>query len=167
MRDLRADWRLWSRAERFAASLLIAIALLAAALIPIARADTADELRAIYGEFATAQNARDLEKVGALLLDSPKFLWVSDGKAIWGREAVLRRMASFQGAETWHNDADLQHSVAVEASENTAFLHLPVQLMIGSEASPGKFRFLVSVLCVRTALGWRIAALFTTTENPN
>ena len=67
-----------------------------------ARADEAD-IRATYKDFAAAQNARDLHKIGALLLDSPRFLWVSDGQSVWGREATLARMASFQEAPVASN----------------------------------------------------------------
>jgi hypothetical protein len=35
--------------------------------------------------------------------------------------------------------------------------------VIGSAKAPDRLRFLVSMLCVRTPDGWRIAALFTTT----
>jgi len=45
-------------------------------------------------------------------------------------------------------------------------LHLPLVLTIGSSAKPDLLRFLVSVLGVQTPEGWRIAALFTTTEKP-
>ena len=147
---------------------IVALALLAAALTaPRAEADPSDEVRALYGQFAAAQNMRDLEKVGSLLLDSPSFLWVSDGKSIWGREAVLKRMALFQEARVWRVAPELDKAVAVTVSDNTAFLHLPLELAIAfSAAEPDRLRFLVSVLCVGTPEGWRIAALFTTTENP-
>jgi hypothetical protein len=56
--------------------------------------------------------------------------------------------------------------VPVRVSDTTAFLHLPLTLVIGSQPSPDRVRFLVSVLCVRAAEGWRIAALFTTAEKP-
>ena len=115
-----------------------------------------------------AQNMRDPEKVGSLLLDSPNFLWVSDGKSIWGHDAVLKRMALFQEARIWHVEPALERSVAVTVSDTTAFLHLPLALELAfSPAEPETLRFLVSVLCVRTSQGWRIAALFTTTENTN
>src|SRR5258705_13092967 len=131
-----------------------------------AKAGPSDEARAVYRQFAAAQNMRDLETVGALLLDSPNFLWVSDGKAIWGRDAVLKRMALFQEARIWHVEPALDKSVAVAVSDNTAFLHLPLALTLAfSPGEPDQLRFLVSVLCVRTPQGWRIAALFTTTEN--
>jgi uncharacterized protein (TIGR02246 family) len=146
---------------------IVALALLAAALTaPRAEADPSDEVRAVYRQFVAAQNMHDLEKVGSVLLDSPSFLWVSDGKAIWGRDAVLKRMALFQEARIWHVEPALDKSVAVLVSDNTAFLHLPLELEISFfPAEPERLKFLVSVLCVRTSQGWRIAALFTTTEN--
>ncbi|HUK07947.1 MAG TPA: nuclear transport factor 2 family protein [Stellaceae bacterium] len=131
-----------------------------------AAADPADAAREVYRQFAAAQNARDLEQVRTLLLNSPTFLWVSDGKSIWGRDAVLRRMALFQEARVWRVDPDLDRSVAVPVGADAAFLHLPLQLNLAfTSAEPEQLHFLVSVLCVETAQGWRIAALFTTTEN--
>jgi ketosteroid isomerase-like protein len=150
-------------------SAIVVIALFAAVLGggTAAKADPSDEARAIYRQFAVAQNMRDLEMVGALLLDSPNFLWVSDGKSIWGHDAALKRMALFQEARIWHVEPELDKSVAVEIGADTAFLHLPLELTLAfSAAEPERLRFLVSVLCVRTPEGWRIAALFTATENP-
>src|SRR4051812_27185589 len=128
-----------------------------------ARADEAD-IRATYKDFAAAQNARDLHKIGALLIDSPRFLWVSDGVSVWGPEATLARMASFQEAPVWRVEPDLARAVAVDVGADAGFLHLPLRLVIGVGDNPDRLRFLVSVLCVRTAKGWRIAALFTTSE---
>ena len=145
---------------------ILAAALLAAAtcLAAPAMAGPAEEVRALYGRFLAAQNERDLARVRAVLWDSPRFLWVSDGMSVWGAEALLRRMSGFQRAPVWHVDPDLGRAVAVEVDERAAYLHLPLLLTIGSEAKPDRLRFLVSVLGVDTAQGWRIAALFTTTE---
>jgi len=144
--------------------LLTALTVVGISLAPTgARADEAD-IRATYNDFAAAQNARDLHKIGALLLDSPRFLWVSDGQSVWGREAILARMASFQEAPVWRVEPDLAKAVAVEVDANAGYLHLPLQLVIGASENPDRLHFLVSVLCVRTGQGWRIAALVTTSE---
>jgi ketosteroid isomerase-like protein len=129
-----------------------------------AKADWSDEVRATYLAFAAAQNARDLQKVRALLLDSPRFLWVSDGRSVWGPDATIARMESFQKAEVWRVEPSLAEAVPVRVGEDTAYLHLPLRLGIGSGAKPDDLGFLVSVLCARTPAGWRIAALFTTTD---
>ena len=123
---------------------------------------------ALYQRFAAAQNRHDLAAVGDLLLDSPRFLWVSDGKSIWGREAVLKRMALFQEARIWQVEPALDKATTVAIDEHAAFLHLPLVLSLAfTAAPPERLSFLVSVLCVETPSGWRIAALFTTTANPD
>jgi len=145
------------------AFVLFAASMLAGALPAEAADDPASASRLVYQRFVAAQNTGDLAAVEAILLDSPNFLWVSDGMSIWGRDATLARMALFQQAEIWHVDPDLAKAVAVPLDDKTAFLHLPLVLAIGSK--PGcvdRVKFLVSVLCIETAQGWRIAALFTT-----
>ena len=139
---------------------------LAAMTSPQVRATPADEVRAVYARFLAAQNERDLPQVRSALWNSPKFLWVSDGISVWGADALVERMGQFQQAEIWHVEPDLAKAVPVELGDTTAYLHLPLVLTIGSSAKPDLLRFLVSVLGVRTPEGWRIAALFTTTEKP-
>jgi hypothetical protein len=51
-----------------------------------------------------------------VLLDSPQFLWVTNGLSIWGREAAVRRMADYHTAEVWHIQPDDAKAVAVEVS---------------------------------------------------
>lgn len=146
---------------------LIGLAMLTlASWASVASASPSDEVRAVYTRFAAAQNARNLDQVRAVLLDSPRFLWVSDGKTFWGRETMLERMASFQEAEVWQVEPAVDKAVAVEVGDGAAYLHLPLTLVIGARPSPDRLKFLVSVLCVSTPEGWRIAALFTTTEKP-
>ncbi|MBL8701673.1 MAG: nuclear transport factor 2 family protein [Alphaproteobacteria bacterium] len=146
--------------------LLAAIALAAELLLGTAtRAAPADDARGLYERFYAAQNARDLATVRALFLDSPRFLWVSDGQSVWGRDAVLARMASFQEYAVWRVAPELDRATAVELNADSAYLHLPLALTLGESAPRADtYRFLVSMLCVRTDAGWRIAALFTTRE---
>ncbi|MFZ1427006.1 MAG: nuclear transport factor 2 family protein [Geminicoccaceae bacterium] len=136
------------------------------AAISVAWASPTEEMRTLYARFVAAQNARDLDHVRAVLLDSPTFLWVSDGMSVWGPDETLARMASFQKAEVWRVEPNLARSTTVEVSPTVAYLHLPLTLEIGGKAAPrpDRLRFLVSVLGVETAEGWRIAALFTTAE---
>jgi ketosteroid isomerase-like protein len=133
---------------------------------PVTSAAPADEVRALYGRFLEAQNARDFARVRSVLLDSLKFLWVSDGISVWGPDALVKRMSLFQKAEVWRVEPDFAAAVAVEVDGGAAYLHVPLALEIGPAAGPDRLRFLVSVLGVETGKGWRIAALFTTTEKP-
>lgn len=142
------------------AALLALMALLWATLP--ARAGPAEEVRALYDRFLAAQNARDPAQVRAALLDGPRFLWVSDGMSVWSPEATIERMALFQQAPVWRVEPELERAVAVEVDPHAAYLHLPLVLVIGPNERPDRLRFLVSVLGVETAQGWKIAALFTT-----
>lgn len=126
-----------------------------------------NEVRALYEQFAAAQNRRDLDAVRSLFLTSEKFLWVSDGMSFWGPDAVIARMAEFQKYEIWQVAPDLQDAVVVQVDTHAAYLHLPLALTLGPRTpGPDTHRFLVSMLCVETPQGWRIAALFTTAQKP-
>jgi ketosteroid isomerase-like protein len=135
-------------------------------MITFARADTRGDIMAAYDGFVTAQNARDLARVKATLLDSPDFLWVSDGKSVWGRDALVERMSRFQTLEVWRAEPLLERAKVVEISPDVAYLHMPLDLRLGTKSAPSTTRFLVSILFRNTTAGWRIAALFTTLDNP-
>jgi ketosteroid isomerase-like protein len=158
------------RSDRFGAAVAFGVWVLLAFTmwtIMIARADTRGDVLALYGRFADAQNARDLVRVKAVLLDSPDFLWVSDGKSVWGRDALVERMSRFQTLEVWRVEPLLAQARIVEISADVAYLHMPLDLHLGTRAAPTTTRFLVSILCRKAAEGWRIAALFTTLDNPS
>jgi len=130
-----------------------------------AAASTADDVLTLYHTFAEAQNRRDLPAVRRTLLESPRFLWISDGTAVWGPDALIERMQQFQQSEIWKVEPDLDKAVVVPLADGSAMLHVPLTLVIGSTApGPDRLRFLVEVICLRTSGGWRIAALLTTTE---
>ncbi|WP_158292250.1 DUF4440 domain-containing protein [Paracraurococcus ruber] len=143
-------------------SLACLILLLAA---PPALAGPAEEARRLYAAFVAAQNAHDLGAVRALLA-ADRFLWVSNGLSVWGRDPAIARMMSYHAAETWRIDPVEARAVAVEASPGAAYLHVPLLLRVGPRAAPARYRILVSALCAETPEGWRIAALFTTDANP-
>jgi ketosteroid isomerase-like protein len=147
----------------------VASAIFAGALLltPAAKADTTAEVIATYNNFAAAQNARDLGRVKELFLDSPSFLWVSDGKSVWGRDAVIARMSKFQTLDVWRVEPLLDRARVVEINGTAAYLHMPLDLYLGANNAVSRTRFLVSVLCTKTVAGWRIAALFTTLDNPD
>lgn len=130
-----------------------------------ALAGPAEEARRLYAAFAESQNAHDLARVRALLLDGPDFLWVTNGLSVWGAEAALARMARFQANEVWRIEPDMARARAVTVTPGSAVLHVPLLLEVGRAAEPARYAILVSALCVETQSGWRIAALFTTDEN--
>lgn len=145
---------------------LLSVFLLLLAAVPLgAAASDSDDVLALYRTFAEAQNRRDLPTVRRLLVDSPQFLWVTDGTAVWGADALIERMRLFQRSEVWQVEPDLDKAVIVPLSTNSAMLHIPLTLIIGSKTpGPDRLHFLVEVICLRTPAGWKIAALLTTTE---
>lgn len=146
---------------------LAAAAMLTFGLVALAQAETQTEadVKALYERFVRVQNARDLAGVREVLWDSPNFVWISDGKPFWGREALIERMSAFQKAEVWTVTPDRARARVVEVSPLSAVLYQPLNLTLGQASAPRTIAFLVNVLCVKTADGWRVAALYTTEEN--
>src|SRR5258708_8607281 len=108
------------------AALAIFVRSLLAGAVPAQAADDpASASRLVYQRFVAAQNTGDLAAVEAILLDSPNFLWVSDGMSIWGRDATLARMALFQPAEIWPVDPYLAKAVEVPLTHTAHFLQPP------------------------------------------
>jgi hypothetical protein len=131
-----------------------------------AKAGPGEEARRIYAAFVAAQNAHDFAGLRDTLLDQPEFLWVTNGLSVWGPEMALRRIMGFHASEVWHITPLEARSVAIEVNPSTAFLHVPLELVVGPRDAPARYRILVSALCTETPKGWRIAALFTTDSNP-
>jgi len=136
------------------------------ALAPGAHAAQRDEIKATYERFVAAQNDRNLAAVRTLLLDSPQFLWVSDGRSFWGPETMLARMATYQQAKFWRAYPDLERAAFVEVTPDSGYIHMPLLLRFGSKIEEvSDTHFLVSILFVKVGADWRIAALFTTIQN--
>jgi uncharacterized protein (TIGR02246 family) len=124
-------------------------------------ADPQQEIRDLYESFVSAQNRHDIEAVREVLSDRPDFLWISDGRPVWGREAMLERMATFQNAEVWRVEPEYEASQVILLDDDTAVFHLPLLLVIGTKADPAELKWLVEVICQKEAAGWRIAGLYT------
>ena len=129
-----------------------------------AASEQEEQILETYIEFAAAQNARDLDRVGAFFVDGPQFLWVSDGRSVWGREATLKRMGRFQGAERWKVFPGLDEAEIIMLSATSGILHMPLTLEIGKAASPGSLNFLVSIIFREVDGEWKIASLLTTND---
>ncbi len=124
-----------------------------------AQAGTEDEVKAQFSKFITAQNGHDLKAVGDMLLDSPQFLWITRGAAIWGREAALKRFeALYQG--TWSLEPKTDELKVFEIQPGVAQLYVPITFMIapaGQTAQP--MRFLMNQTLVKTPDGWKVSSV--------
>jgi ketosteroid isomerase-like protein len=129
-------------------------------IVSAAWAGTEDEVKAIFGKFAAAQNAHDLKAVGEILQDSPQFLWITRGTPYWGRDAALKRFGEYyQG--TWALEPKLDEIKVVELSPGVAQLLAPTVFKIapaGQSAQPALF--LLNHIYVKTADGWKLASIF-------
>jgi uncharacterized protein (TIGR02246 family) len=137
----------------------VAISLVLLTVTGMARANNEDEVRALFTKFVAAQNAHDLKAVGALLQDSPQFLWITRGAPIWGRDAALKRFeALYQG--TWSLDPKIDELRVIELQPGVAELYVPITFMIspaGQAAQP--MRFLMNQVVVKTADGWKVSSI--------
>ena len=124
-----------------------------------AQAETQEDIRGLFDEFVAAQNAHDVEAVGALLQESPEFLWITRGAPIWGRDAALERFETlYQG--TWSLDPMTDELKMVELGPDVVQLYVPVTFMIapsGQEAQP--MRFLLNQIWTNIGDEWKISSI--------
>ncbi|MDF2463760.1 MAG: hypothetical protein K0Q43_1995 [Ramlibacter sp.] len=142
-------------------AVLSLVAAFAAALaVEVAHASTDDEVRAAFDRFVQVQNAHDAKALEALLADSPQFLWITRGTAVWGRDAALQRFAKlYEG--TWRLDPDPTSVRVVPMSDSVAQLHAAVQFTIGApNQSPQATRFLLNQVLVKSGGAWRVMSIF-------
>jgi ketosteroid isomerase-like protein len=123
----------------------------------VASGEPEDEIRAVFGRFVAAQNAHDLGAMRELLWDSTRFLWITRGVPVWGREAALKRFeAVYQG--TWRLEPSMAELHVTMLSSNAGQLYVPILLTSGAAGQAGQStRVLMNQTIVRTAAGWKVA----------
>jgi polar amino acid transport system substrate-binding protein len=117
------------------------------------------EVRSLFDRFIVAQNDHNLAVVGDLLLDSPRFVWISGGTRVYGREAGLKRFeTTFQG--TWHLEPITEDLQVTSPRDDVALLYVPVVFTIGPAGQTGQTsRSVMNQMLVKTEKGWQIASL--------
>ncbi len=126
----------------------LALLLLVLSVAPAAWAGPEDEIRTLFDRFVAAQNAHDLTAVRGLLWDSARFLWVTRGTPIWGREAALKR---FEALSELH---------VTMFSNDVAQLYVPIVFTIGPPGQPAQTtRFLMNQTIIKTPAGWKVASI--------
>jgi len=137
----------------------LALLSLALSVAPAAWAGPEDEIRALFERFVAAQNAHDLSAVGDLLWDSARFLWVTRGTPIWGREAGLKRFeALYQG--TWRLEVNTAELHVTMLSNDVAQLYVPIVFTTGAAGQAAQTtRFLMNQTIIKTPAGWKVASI--------
>jgi ketosteroid isomerase-like protein len=148
----------FSPGRRFAAASCLALVLGSIAAGTVMAAPE-DEVRAAFERFVAAQNAHDEKAVAGLLLDSPDFLWITRGNAVWGREPAMKRFAAlYQG--TWQLAPDPSGLKVMMVGEGVAQLFVPIDFTIGSSGQPAqRTRFLMNQVLRKTADGWKVSSI--------
>jgi len=132
---------------------------LAGAMSPAAKAAPADDVTAVFNRFVAAQNAHDVKAVSDLLWDSPNFLWVTRGTAVYGRDEALKRFTALY-AGTWSLAPVAGELRVAMLAADTAQIYVPIDFTMGAAgATPAVSRFLMNQTLVRTARGWVVASI--------
>jgi ketosteroid isomerase-like protein len=140
-------------------ALVVPLACMALLATSAVTAAPTDEIRATFLDFVAAQNAHDLEAVGALLSDSPNFLWATRDGMVRGRDDALQRFARlFQG--TWRVDPDRSTLEVFMLDVSTAQVIVTVVIADGARGQPTPpDPMLMNQIMVDTPGGWRVLSI--------
>ena len=124
-----------------------------------AEAAAEDDVRAVVDRFVATQNSHDLGAVAELLWDSPQFLWITRGAAIWGRQPALTRFeALYKG--TWKLEPVMSELRVALLGESVAQIYVPILFTIGPSGQDAqKTRFLMNQVLVKTSTGWKVSSI--------
>jgi ketosteroid isomerase-like protein len=124
-----------------------------------ALAASEDEVRTTFERFVAAQNAHDEEALAGLLLDSPDFLWITRGTAVWGHDQAMKRFAGLFQA-SWQLTPDPSGLKVMVIGEGVAQLFVPVAFTIGNAGQPAQTTtFLMNQVFRRTTDGWKVSSI--------
>jgi ketosteroid isomerase-like protein len=124
-----------------------------------ALAASEDEVRAAFERFVAVQNAHDKKALASLLLDSPDFLWITRGTAVWGHDPAMKRFVGlFQG--TWKLAPDPSGLKVTMIGDGVAQLFVPIAFTIGNAGQPAQTTtFLMNQILRKTADGWKVSSI--------
>jgi uncharacterized protein (TIGR02246 family) len=131
----------------------------AAMFATAAHASMEEEVRTVFDRYIATQNAHDLKGMRSLLADSPDLLWISRGKAIWGREAALKSLEErYKG--TWKIDVDKKELRVISVSRRVAQVYAPTELTFGDPGvEPARNRLYINLVMVKKPEGWQIVSI--------
>lgn len=146
------------RTVSLAAVICLGLLLGAATRHPVLAAPE-DEVRATFERFVAVQNAHDEKALAGLLLNSPDFLWITRGTAVWGHDQAMRRFAGLFQA-TWQLAPDLSGLKVMMIGDGVAQLYVPIAFTIGNAGQPAQTTtFLMNQLLRKTDEGWKVSSI--------
>ena len=147
------------------AGLRVAPAALGAVPSPITSA-TESQIRELYANLIEAENAHDIEKVRAMVWDSPDALFVAKTKTaaegnwagFWGKEVVVGHLQELF-AGTFRIDPDYSKERIALLAPTVAETYVPVDISVayaGQSGTPNPFLMIIE--WVRVSSGaWKMA----------
>ena len=150
--DVRS-FRISRRMAAYIALVLISLVGNAASAAP------EDEVRATFERFVAAQNAHDVKALESLLLNSPDFLWITRGTAVWGSDSALKRFSAlYEG--TWRLDPEASSLRITMLGDRAAQIYVPIMFTIGAPGQSAQAtRFLMNQVLVKTPDGWKVSSI--------
>jgi hypothetical protein len=161
--------RLNSRHVLATSALLAGLGVVSAALgvdpSPIASA-TESQIRELYANLIEAENAHDIEKVRAMVWDSPDALFVAKTKTaaegnwagFWGKQVVVEHLHELF-AGTFRIDPDYSKEKIAFLAPTVAETYVPVDISVAYAGQSGTPKpFLMIIEWVRVPSGtWKMA----------
>jgi len=125
-------------------------------LLTMAPAGTSppEGVKATFRKFVAAENAHDLRAMGALLSDSPDFIWIAPGSVARGRDAALKRYEELL-TDKWSIRPDwaTYQSMMLDVSTAEIFVR-------GAAAKEGQGQSgAMSFVLINTPSGWRVLSI--------
>jgi hypothetical protein len=150
-------------------ALLVGLGVASAALgadpLPVTSA-TESRIRELYANLIAAENAHDIEKVRAMVWDSPEALFVAKTKTaaegnwagFWGKEIVVEHLQELF-AGTFRIDPDYSKEKIALLAPTVAETYVPVDISVAYAGQSGTPKpFLMIIEWVRVPSGaWKMA----------
>jgi hypothetical protein len=149
-----------ARSFKISRRMVAYIALLLISLVAnAASAAPEDEVRATFERFVATQNAHDVKTLESVLLNSPDFLWITRGTAVWGSDSALKRFtALYEG--TWRLDPEASSLRITMLGDRVAQIYVPIMFTIGAPGQSAQAtRFLMNQVLVKMPDGWKVSSI--------
>lgn len=137
---------------------------LATSMVSMARSDTDppkawQDVRALVVRFNDAQNAHNLDVIGALMMNSPDFVWAVGSTVQHGRDAALGQLAAMYQQANWSVLPDYGALNIQLLGDDQADVTLPAQFKTTTPLQDTTIQAVLHERAIKTPEGWRLASV--------
>ena len=119
-----------------------------------AAASPPEGVKATFRKFVAAENAHDLRAMGALLSDSPDFIWIAPGSVATTRDAALKRYEELF-TDQWSIRPDWATYQSMMLDVSTAEIFVRGAAAKEGQGQPAAMNFVL----INTPSGWRVLSI--------